>query len=113
MYKYQEKTARVVFGPDMVILGPQEDFNVLSLSGMLLLIREQIHFKLALFVYKCLHKTSPSYLSKLLSYYTPPRILRSTLDITHLNVPRANQVLGQKSFQCSLTNDLEQFSLCH
>ncbi|XP_071792973.1 major vault protein-like [Asterias amurensis] len=33
VYKYQEKTARVVFGPDMVILGPQEDFNVLSLSA--------------------------------------------------------------------------------
>ena len=33
VYKYQEKTARVVFGPDMTILGPHEDFNVLSLSG--------------------------------------------------------------------------------
>ncbi|XP_071485231.1 major vault protein-like [Diadema antillarum] len=33
VYKYQEKTARVVFGPDMVILGPHEDFNVLSLSA--------------------------------------------------------------------------------
>ena len=33
VYKYAEKTARVVFGPDMVVLGPHEDFNVLSLSG--------------------------------------------------------------------------------
>ena len=61
-------------------------------------IREQIHFKLALFVYKCLNKTTPGYLSTLLSHYTPPRFLRSTLDITHLNVPRANKVLGQKAF---------------
>ncbi|XP_072026388.1 major vault protein-like [Amphiura filiformis] len=33
VYKYAEKTARVVFGPDMVILGPHEDFNILSLSA--------------------------------------------------------------------------------
>lgn len=33
VYKYQEKVGRVVFGPDMAILGPHEDFNVLSLSG--------------------------------------------------------------------------------
>ena len=61
-------------------------------------IRERNHFKLTLFVYKCLNKTTPGYLSTLLSHYTPPRFLRSTLDITHLNVPRANKVLGQKAF---------------
>ena len=61
-------------------------------------IRERIHFKLALFVYKCLNKTTPGYLSTLLSHYTPPHFHRSTLDITHLNVPRANKVLGQKAF---------------
>ncbi|XP_065828200.1 major vault protein-like [Oscarella lobularis] len=33
VYDYQRRTARVVFGPDMVILGPHEDFNVLSLSA--------------------------------------------------------------------------------
>ncbi|XP_063963694.1 major vault protein-like [Lytechinus pictus] len=33
VYEYQKKTARVVFGPDMTILGPHEDFNVLSLSA--------------------------------------------------------------------------------
>ncbi|XP_033098795.1 major vault protein-like [Anneissia japonica] len=33
VYKYKEKTGRVVFGPDMAILGPQEDFNILSLSA--------------------------------------------------------------------------------
>ena len=35
---YLEKTARVVFGPDLVILGPHESFNVLSLSGEFLLL---------------------------------------------------------------------------
>ncbi|XP_030842279.1 major vault protein [Strongylocentrotus purpuratus] len=33
VYEYQRKAARVVFGPDMAILGPHEDFNVLSLSA--------------------------------------------------------------------------------
>jgi len=33
VYDYVHKTARVVFGPDLVILEPQETFNVLSLSA--------------------------------------------------------------------------------
>jgi major vault protein len=33
IYDFQDKTARVVFGPDLVMLGPDEHFTVLSLSG--------------------------------------------------------------------------------
>ncbi|XP_059155439.1 major vault protein-like [Physella acuta] len=33
VYDYTKKTARVVFGPDLVVLGPHENFNVLSLSA--------------------------------------------------------------------------------
>eukprot|EP00112_Aurelia_sp_Birch-Aquarium-sp1_P020298 Seg52.2 transcript_id=Seg52.2/GoldUCD/mRNA.D3Y31 product="Major vault protein" protein_id=Seg52.2/GoldUCD/D3Y31 len=33
MYDYKEKKARVVFGPDLVMLGPDEQFTLLSLSG--------------------------------------------------------------------------------
>ncbi|XP_073689452.1 major vault protein isoform X2 [Garra rufa] len=33
VYDYREKAARVVFGPEMVMLGPDEQFTVLSLSG--------------------------------------------------------------------------------
>uniref|UniRef100_A0A8C8HYT0 Major vault protein n=1 Tax=Oncorhynchus tshawytscha TaxID=74940 RepID=A0A8C8HYT0_ONCTS len=33
VYDYREKKARVVFGPEMVMLGPDEQFTVLSLSG--------------------------------------------------------------------------------
>uniref|UniRef100_A0A8C2WD68 Major vault protein n=1 Tax=Cyclopterus lumpus TaxID=8103 RepID=A0A8C2WD68_CYCLU len=33
VYDYREKKARVLFGPDMVMLGPDEQFTVLSLSG--------------------------------------------------------------------------------
>ena len=28
-----KKTQRILFGPDLVVLGPHEEFNVLSLSG--------------------------------------------------------------------------------
>lgn len=33
VYNYQHKTARVVFGPELVVLDPHETFNVLFLSG--------------------------------------------------------------------------------
>lgn len=33
IYDYKEKGARVVFGPDLVLLGPDEHFTVLSISG--------------------------------------------------------------------------------
>ena len=33
VYNYQQKSARVVFGPNLVILEPHETFNVLFLSG--------------------------------------------------------------------------------
>lgn len=33
VYDYKEKKARVVFGPDLVMLGPDEQFTVISLSG--------------------------------------------------------------------------------
>jgi len=33
IYDYKAKKARVVFGPDLIMLGPEEQFTVLSLSG--------------------------------------------------------------------------------
>jgi major vault protein len=33
IYDYKEKKARVVFGPELVMLGPDEQFTVVSLSG--------------------------------------------------------------------------------
>ncbi|KAL7061155.1 hypothetical protein AAHC03_09520 [Spirometra sp. Aus1] len=33
VYDYKSKTSRVVFGPDLVMLGPDEQFTLLSLSG--------------------------------------------------------------------------------
>ncbi len=33
LHNYKDRTARIVFGPDLVMLGPDEAFTVLSLSG--------------------------------------------------------------------------------
>ena len=33
MYDFKAKTSRVLFGPDLVMLSPDEQFTVLSLSG--------------------------------------------------------------------------------
>jgi major vault protein len=33
IYDYKEKKARVVFGPELVMLGPDEQFTIISLSG--------------------------------------------------------------------------------
>jgi len=33
IYDYKEKKARVVFGPELIMLGPEEHFTLLSLSG--------------------------------------------------------------------------------
>jgi major vault protein len=33
LYDYKEKTPRIVFGPDLVMLAPDEEFTVLSISG--------------------------------------------------------------------------------
>ena len=33
IYDYKEKTARIQYGPDLVMLGPDEHFTQLSLSG--------------------------------------------------------------------------------
>ncbi|XP_041368354.1 major vault protein-like [Gigantopelta aegis] len=33
VYNYMKKTQRILFGPDLVVLGPHDEFNVLSLSA--------------------------------------------------------------------------------
>ena len=69
------------------------------------LIKEQIHFKIALLVFKWLNETTPWF-----PHFTPPAFLQSTLDITGLNVPLKNKVLRPKSFNAA---DMEQSSYCH
>ncbi len=65
----------------LVCSAPLREHITPSIRELHLLPRERIHFKFALFVYKLLNKTTPGYLSNLLSYYTPPHFLLSTLDI--------------------------------
>ena len=48
-------------------------------------IKDRIHFKILLFVFKCFNNIGPSYLASILSLYTSARIgLRSSKDSTRL-----------------------------
>ena len=81
----------------------REQYNPLLKELPWLPIRERIQIKLYICVFKCLENTAPAYLSNLqyllsLFLHSSLRTLRSALDITHLNVPITNKVLGRKSF---------------
>ncbi|CAF4350788.1 unnamed protein product, partial [Adineta steineri] len=43
IYDYKAKKARIVFGPELVMLGPDEQFTLLSLSGTIPKKPNQIH----------------------------------------------------------------------
>ena len=62
-------------------------------------VERRISYKVALIVYKCIHKLAPQYLINLLS---PQRRssyrLRSSEDTTILHVPRINSKRGEASF---------------
>ena len=55
-------------------------------------IRSQIHFKITVLVYKCLHGEAPEYLQNLFITYVPGREgLRSETIIDRLIVPRTGK----------------------
>nr|XP_061839065.1 uncharacterized protein LOC133621161 isoform X1 [Nerophis lumbriciformis]XP_061839075.1 uncharacterized protein LOC133621161 isoform X1 [Nerophis lumbriciformis] len=72
-------------------------------------VRYRIHFKLLLFVFKCLNNLAPTYLSDLLQPYCPTRSLRSA-DQLLLTVPDTRLKLrGDRAFAVAapkLWNDL-------
>ena len=62
-------------------------------------INERIVFKLNLLAFKCIVGTAPSYLSELLSIYTPSRHLRSSNDGRLLRMPRSKtKTFGDRAF---------------
>ncbi len=61
-------------------------------------IKHRIDLKILLIIYKALNGSAPQYLSKLLSHYSPPRLLRSQ-NSGHLIIPRISKsTVGVKSF---------------
>ena len=61
-------------------------------------VRARVEYKLSTLAYKCLSSSAPSYLSDLLSPYTPTRTLRSQ-NAHLLTVPSYKlQTFGKKSF---------------
>ena len=62
-------------------------------------VEKRIGYKLALLCYKSLNGLSPSYLSDLLTIYTPSRQLRSSSDSHILQISRFHaRTLGERSF---------------
>jgi len=63
-------------------------------------ISERIKYKIAVLTFKVLQYKQPSYLADLVSFYKPPRSLRSS-DSLLLNVPDIRTAMGRRSFTFS------------
>ena len=59
-----------------------------------------VSFKIGCFVYRSLHGTTPTYLSNLLTPYSPTRGLRSS-DLELLTIPRTKTTFGSRGFRCA------------
>ena len=84
-------------------------------------VKERIDFKIACFIFKCLHHLAPTYLSEIIHLYVPARSLRSAnecrlvLPAYQLSISeRAFSIGGPKlwnslSLNTRLSNDLAPF----
>ena len=61
-------------------------------------IEARITYKIALMTYRAINLSGPSYLSDLISIYTPTRSLRSSADTLTLTPPSTNRSFGERSF---------------
>ena len=61
-------------------------------------IQARITYKIALITYRAINLSGPSYLSDLISIYTPTRSLRSSADTLTLTPPPTNRSFGERSF---------------
>ena len=65
-------------------------------------VEKRINYKIATICHKIIINEAPTYLSELLSIYTPARTLRSSSDPLKFNIPKVHlKSLGQKSFSFS------------
>ena len=65
-------------------------------------VEYRIQYKLAVTCFKCLNQMAPSYLSDLLTLYTPGRLLRSSNDHLRLLKPQTNlKDYGERAFYSS------------
>jgi major vault protein len=102
IYDYKQKKARVVFGPELVMLGPEEQFTVLNLSGGVPKRPNYIK-SLALFL-------GPDFMTDLITVETADHA-RLSLKLSYnwqFEIPdRANQIESGKIFSTpDFTGDL-------
>ena len=65
-------------------------------------VSQRIKYKIILMVYKCLKGLAPEYLSSLLHYQEPARVLRSSQKLFMLKVNRYKlETMGKRAFSCA------------
>lgn len=85
----------------IVSLRPKsEDITPVLISLHWLPIKYRIHYKVILFVFRCLHNLAPSYLTELLQLYAPGRNLRSA-DKAILDYCTPSTKYGERAFSVS------------
>ena len=63
-------------------------------------VEYRITYKIALLCFKCVHKMAPSYLSHLLEFHVPGRVLRSSSDVLRFTQPKVNlKEYGERCFK--------------
>ena len=94
LLRLQNSAARVI-----VALSRRVDASPLLEALHWLTVSSQITFKILLYVFKNLNSQAPGYLTELLTYYSPTRCLRSSIDNTRLVLHLSVTVIGDKRFQ--------------
>ena len=99
LQRLQNKAARLVFscGRDQPSAGLLQELHWLP-------VKQRIHYKVLLYIYKCLHSDAPRYLIDLVTTHRSQhsldcqRRLRSFSDHTRLSVGRSKKKAGDSSF---------------
>jgi hypothetical protein len=98
LQRIQNKAARLTFacGRDQPSAGLMDALHWLP-------IKQRIHFKCCVYVFKCIHKLAPSYLTDHIQLQSSVSFglgqrLRSSSDFTRLHVPRSHRKAGDVSF---------------
>ena len=63
-------------------------------------VRSRIKYEIIVTTYRALHNEAPTYISEMLTPYTPPRTLRST-NTSLLTVPTTHTKHGDRAFSCA------------
>ena len=90
----QKRAARLI-----TRASPRDHIKLILARLHWLPVHMRIQFRILVHTYKCLHASSPPYISDMISRYAPTRQLRSSNDITLLNTRRTAKSVGRGDFR--------------